>query len=369
MATSKSNFPDLRTCRHRRAAFTLVELLVVIAIIGVLIALLLPAVQAAREAARRTSCSNNLVQLILAAHNYQASHDFYPAGTINATSPIVNRSQGYHHNWISALLPYMEQKNAYKHIDFSVSVYDPKNLPVRKLRMPSLQCPSSVISGPHSSYAACHHDVEAPIADDNNGVFFLNSRIRYEDISDGTSYTIFFGERGEKKISGLGWMSGTRATLRNTGTPINGTGAGLPPGIAPMPGMEGGEADADSEDADFNPEPDGLTLDEELGAGDEQMVEMEADPDAVENPEVDASLEAAAESDAAKAPAAENNPAAAAALAARLYVGGFGSHHAGGANFAMGDGSVRFYSSNIDMPTYQQLGHRADGKLLDMDSY
>ena len=71
-----------------------------------------------------------------------------------------------------------------------------------------------------SSYAACHHDVEAPIDVENHGVFYLNSSIRHEDIPDGSSYTIFVGE---KRIASqdLGWLSGTRATLRNTGTPLN----------------------------------------------------------------------------------------------------------------------------------------------------
>jgi hypothetical protein len=71
-----------------------------------------------------------------------------------------------------------------------------------------------------SSYAGCHHDREAPIDTDNNGLLFLNSRIRFGDILDGSSYTILLGEAISDK-SDLGWVSGTRATLRNTGTLIN----------------------------------------------------------------------------------------------------------------------------------------------------
>lgn len=113
---------------RNRKAFTLVELLVVIAIIGILIALLLPAVQAAREAARRCSCTNNLSQMILAVQNYNMAHEVYPPGTINAEGPIASEPQGYHHNWISQILPYMEELSIYRHID-SVSALMMRAMP------------------------------------------------------------------------------------------------------------------------------------------------------------------------------------------------------------------------------------------------
>src|SRR5688572_19511410 len=98
---------------YKRSGFTLVELLVVIAIIGILVALLLPAVQAAREAARRMSCVNNLTQLILAVQNYDATYRVYPPGTLNPTGPIADVAQGQHHNWLIQLLPYFEEQNTY----------------------------------------------------------------------------------------------------------------------------------------------------------------------------------------------------------------------------------------------------------------
>ncbi len=211
--------------RHKsQKAFTLVELLVVIAIIGILIALLLPAVQAAREAARRTQCTNNLSQLILALQNYNMTHSVYPPGTIDEEGPIANEAQGYHHNWISQTLPYFEELNTFRHIDFSVGVYDESNAEVRKVPLATLLCPScwsDSKDAASSSYAACHSPVETPIDTDNKGVFFLNSAVGYKDIPDGSSHTIFLGEKIVEEDDTLGWMSGTRATLRNAGTLIN----------------------------------------------------------------------------------------------------------------------------------------------------
>jgi len=105
-----------------RSGFTLVELLVVIAIIGVLVALLLPAVQSAREAARRMQCGNHLKQYGLGVANYESTHGVYPinaTGNGNGTKPIVT--------WQVRILPYMEQKNVFDGIDFNV---DPRRLPV-----------------------------------------------------------------------------------------------------------------------------------------------------------------------------------------------------------------------------------------------
>src|SRR5881275_2054172 len=103
--------------RQKARAFTLVELLVVIAIIGILVALLLPAVQAAREAARRVSCVNNVTQLGLSLHNYEFHFESLPAGVTNPEGPIRNEPQGNHTSWIVKILPYMEQNALYRHFD------------------------------------------------------------------------------------------------------------------------------------------------------------------------------------------------------------------------------------------------------------
>jgi prepilin-type N-terminal cleavage/methylation domain-containing protein len=308
-----------------RRAFTLVELLVVLAIIGLLLALLLPAVQAAREAARRTSCSYRLSQLILAVNQYEMAHGFYPPGTIDAKGPVLNARAGFHHNWLIQVLPYLEEGNVYRAIDHKQSVYHRNNAAIKGQAIAILSCPSQGSGGTMSDYAACHHDAEAPIDVTNNGVFFLNSRIRYEDVSDGSSHTLFIGEK-VTDIWDMEWYSGTRATLRNTGSAINGTllttaqkrpaipfeGASSPPAADPLavPGLD-----------DNKPE----------------------EPPPASGPPV-----------AAGPVIGPGNP---------LFVGGFGSYHPAGANTALGDGSIRFLANMIAVPVLQQLGHRADGKL------
>ena len=274
----------------RRRAFTLVELLVVIAIIGILVGLLLPAVQAAREAARRCQCSNNVGQLILAVHNHEFSFERFPSGTINAKGPIRSEPIGQHISWIVQILPFMEQRATFRGIDQSLGAYAAKNVQARRQVVRTLHCPSqnvaSVDDVAQTTYAGCHHDVEAPIDVDNNGVFFLNSRVRFDDIDDGSSNTIFIGEVAD--IDALGWMSGTRATLRNTGS------------IAGRTTRNGA------------------------------------------------------------IPITSNN--------SLLLVGGFSSSHTGGANFAFGDGSIRFLSQSISPALFQKFGNRHDGLMLDLSN-
>lgn len=211
---------------YRRAAFTLVELLVVIAIIGILVGLLLPAVQAAREAARRMSCANNMAQINLATHHYEFAAEHLPAGTINDTGPIRDEPIGNHVSWTVQILPFMEQTRLYESIDRKQGIYAPANQKAREVRIATYYCPSSPITdyaGPNgtklgiSSYAACYHDREAPINSENDGVFYLNSKTKFSEITDGSSNTIFFGEK-VSEYPDLGWASGTRATLRNGGS-------------------------------------------------------------------------------------------------------------------------------------------------------
>ena len=128
---------------EHRKGFTLVELLVVIAIIGILIALLLPAVQAAREAARRSQCANNLKQIGLALHNYHDTYRMFPYGTLCSGGNCLRN--GF--NWKLAILPFLEQNAAFEKLDFTLgSEFTPpwtRNPVLNGLFVPAYKCPSN----------------------------------------------------------------------------------------------------------------------------------------------------------------------------------------------------------------------------------
>ncbi|QDU88566.1 hypothetical protein Pla175_19440 [Pirellulimonas nuda] len=206
--------------KSSRTGFTLVELLVVIAIIGVLVAMLLPAVQAAREAARRSSCNNNLRQMAIALHNHHDTVGYFPSGWKFDRKNPDRAGWG----WNVALFPYMEQRNIFDAMDVSN-----KDLETVKLAataagqnnhalltvIPNLRCPSDTgpdmnedkninsLRVPLSNYVACH-GLAQPLGEsrglgdeegDGIGVFYGNSKTKMEQITDGTSKTLALGER------------------------------------------------------------------------------------------------------------------------------------------------------------------------------
>jgi len=223
-----------RTAFNPRAGFTLVELLVVIAIIGVLVALLLPAVQAAREAARRSSCSNNLKQIGLGLHNYHDTHLRFPpesiwAQPVGASSPPNWDPRNY--SWIALMLPYIEQGPLHSQINFSLPLWNQNTSagqPIRAQKIPILLCPSDRTLGDDATayrgmswtnyVGAEGYDWWNRRADPFGGVFTFQSAISLKDITDGTSNTIAVGE-----ATSFGFKNGPHHT---GGTGINRVGAG-----------------------------------------------------------------------------------------------------------------------------------------------
>ena len=215
---------------HSRRGFTLIELLVVIAIIAILIGLLLPAVQKVRSAAARIQCQNNLHQIGIACHAYHDSRGSLPPGYY-ATAAYPDTGPGW--GWGAFLLPYLEQDNLYRQIDFNAPVLSSSasQMVLKVFLCPADTVPTSAFAitdgsfGPlgfaaPSSYAATvGSDADEADAVTGGGVFYRNSQTRLTDITDGTSQTVMIGDRAWAQVQGTwaGAPSGaiTRAGPRN----------------------------------------------------------------------------------------------------------------------------------------------------------
>ncbi len=309
-----------------RFAFTLVELLVVIAIIGILVGLLLPAVQQAREAARRMQCTNNLKQMALAMHNYESSYKTFPTANIVRQDGTLMRGDGW--TWHARILPMLEQIALYNRVshvmgtDAGTSTSPEQVLAGRTTRLSVFQCPSHPDGGIQnpskggyqlSTYNAVsgttsfnNDQVDEPtdIGYRGNGIFFMNSAVRFGDITDGTTNTFLIAE--------------VQDDLRGE------------PNSNRMPGSDRKYNFASGSDG--NPPTDVS----------EYLVGMEAD-DPINANTRDANGHFSNDGEYA------------------------GSYHPGGCHFALGDGSVRFVSQNINMTTYRALASRNGGEVIGGD--
>lgn len=298
----------------RQTGFTLVELLVVIAIIGLLVALLLPAVQAAREAARRTECSNNLKQIGLALHMYHDVNRTFPAGwaayTQDGRQPMFNGTPGW--AWGAVILPYLEQMGLYQGgINLKLPIYDPANAQAIQAYLAVYRCPSDINSQEkvfeahklheeheeedhagseydelllaRSNYVGSFGTTNVHVCEDlppgvrceGNGAFFHNSFLSLAAFTDGTSQTFLVGER----TVALGYATWT----------------GVLPGDACAPA-------AVLASAEFSPN------------------------------------------------------------LRQAHAHNFSSQHPQGANFLLGDGSVRMISQTIDLNVFKALATRSGGE-------
>jgi len=189
-----------RTPKLGLRGFTLVELLVVIAIIGILIAMLLPAVQSVREAARRTQCMNNLRQWALAALNYESAHMHFPSGVIDDDDDLT---EALRVGWVD-MLPFIEQGNLYQQYDLESDWKSGVNAQLAQTEMPTLRCPSSIgdfnqfgaVEGAVSDYAMSKGPSAALVhlASTQMGIFDVNSETTFGMIRDGSSNVFLMGE-------------------------------------------------------------------------------------------------------------------------------------------------------------------------------
>jgi prepilin-type N-terminal cleavage/methylation domain-containing protein/prepilin-type processing-associated H-X9-DG protein len=321
---------EFLTTVRRRGGFTLIEVLVVIAIIAVLIGLLLPAVQKVREAANRISCQNNLKQIALATHHSHDARGQLPTGA-RLSADVSSIPTGGTNLWVE-LLPYFEQDNLYKKWDYNDNrnnVAGGRNATQAQV-IKILLCPSDLLPEPVweltaetagsppwsrgfyglSSYGGnagkrAVHTGGPPAFPrmTRDGLFFIDSRLRLADVTDGTSSTFLFGERFHRdpefdRLRGLVWPDAT---------PVGGWGRW---GYV----ANGG--------AMFQ-----VTLHTAVSIN--YRVPSGGDFSTLENRGC-----------------------------------AFGSGHPGGANFAFADGSVRFLSESTPLATLQALSTRAGGEVV-----
>ncbi|MEP3479043.1 MAG: DUF1559 domain-containing protein [Fuerstiella sp.] len=336
----------LLSFKQAQRAFTLIELLVVIAIIAVLVSLLLPAVQQAREAARRTQCKNNMKQIVLAMHNYESTYRVFPG--LSSTSEYGFSVQ-------ARILPFVDQGNLQNLIDFDIPLMlgsggsqflNPVHVEVAGQPLPLFLCPSEPeppifvndntgegqFAG--TSYVVCTGDGTDTNYDTRartNGMFWQGSAARFRDMTDGASNTLVLSESlMGNKMDGAGFVTNPErqmARYRGGGLGLAGEGFDSPPGQNPD------IAAAAIESGNFDGRGRGSWIwgREHLTTFNTYMAPNSVLPDVHRN--------------------------------------GFGwfaarSMHVGIVQVALGDGSVRTVSENVDVGTWRSLGSKSGGEII-----
>ncbi|MCA9057889.1 MAG: DUF1559 domain-containing protein [Planctomycetaceae bacterium] len=390
---------------HRRRGFTIIELITVICVIAILIQLLLPAIQQAREQARVQQCTNNLRQLGVALHNYHHAHRVLPPGCIADRGPVLSGAEQFSVSWFTHILPQMDALGTWRQIDFEEprlsylsekekDLWKRQQLEELRLRereaaaaaenssgdgspldsdesdlaaqevhgqamsdesvieeiesgeaggadeewmmftsvslpqvyaLPWMHCSSSPRSTDpqpplrigSNSYVGCSNSTEAPIDSSNDGLLYLNSSERLDEIPDGNGNTLLLSEV-DVNIPGMGWMIGDAGTLR-TGRPLANlespwTQPALAPGLERVIGVTGDSVDS-ARVAELDP-------DSQM-----QLVRQQS------------------------------------------TVGGFGAAHGVHFNALMADGSVRRIRKQIDADVLRRLCCRRDGTVLSASDF
>jgi prepilin-type N-terminal cleavage/methylation domain-containing protein/prepilin-type processing-associated H-X9-DG protein len=334
-----------------RRAFTLIELLVVIAIIGVLIALLLPAVQAAREAARRTQCVNNLKQIGLALHNYENTNGAWPPCYLEVFATPTSPTSFYKSEWsvIARISPFLELGPMYSAINFTLTYDAPQNLTASEVAIATLNCPSdpSPISLPDGkggnegtmSYGNVEGDwyvwwLQGP---ENRAAFSPNLSRRLSQFTDGLSNTMVFGE------SQIGHHQLRKCSSNGGMTPYSFPDTSQSPAlIVSMVSVCTESATAHQKWANGKVFFNGVTT--ALTPNTKVLIPGNPYPhDLVTHDE-------------------NQGGATFAALTADSY-------HPGGVNCLLADGSVRFVKDSVNGLTWRALGTIGSGEVISADSY
>ncbi|TWT58816.1 Type II secretion system protein G precursor [Thalassoglobus neptunius] len=294
-----------------RRGFTLIELLVVIAIIAILIALLLPAVQQAREAARRSSCKNNMKQIGLALHNYHDTFGTFPSGWIGVENQRANAEGESGFGWGSMLLPQMDQGPLYNQFDFALAIDRTPNREQLKQILTVFQCPSD----PKPSTFQL---------EDRDGTALEMSTANYVGVFGTTELHVCENSPGTAPVTSQGQCVSDGAFFHNSAVRFrdftDGTSSTLVVG----------------ERTTFVDE---VTGENFYGTWSGAAPEVE---------EASARILGHAEHPPNEAEHPED----------------FGSFHAGGAQFVLGDGHVHFFSENIDEGVFQSLATRSGGEIV-----